>query len=187
MIWTVSATTRIPDLTGVAVADAVAGSREAHRPPPVNLAQDLVSGRRWCRSCGLGAPVHPHVIFGQVPAGVGGDQDAVVADLEQAVDGLHGNALAGQLAADVVAVLEDADPSRSVNTARDRVAARSWLVFGGLSRIDDLDRHRSGRPFRMTTSISRPHPPHGPHRSGPGGGSFTPAPRRYGCRTSLTM
>jgi hypothetical protein len=45
----------------------------------------------------------------------------------------------------------------------------------------------SGRPFRMTTSISRPHPKHGPHGSGPGGGSFTLASRRYGCRTSSMM
>lgn len=46
-----------PDLAGVAVADAAADSREAHRATPIDLAQDLTSGSGRCRMRRPGSPV----------------------------------------------------------------------------------------------------------------------------------
>ena len=71
-----------------------------------------------------GATTHPGIIVGQVPTGVGGDEHAVVADVQQAVDGLDDHALAGEVPTDVVAVGEDADPPGAIDPSVDRVAFR---------------------------------------------------------------
>ncbi len=78
-----------------------------------------------------------------------GDHDPVVGDVQQPIDRSHGDALTGQVPADVVAVLQDADPSGSVHPSADCV---TWLSRVGLQadlRIDHLDGlplHELGAP-----------------------------------------
>ncbi len=98
------------DLSRVAVSHPVGGACEAHRSRGVDLAQDLITRGGPAGPGRSGPPIHPVVIFGQVPAGMGGDQDPVVGDVEEPVDRLDGDELAGQMAPHVVAVLQDADP-----------------------------------------------------------------------------
>jgi hypothetical protein len=116
------------DLARVAITDAVT-AREAHRSTCIDPAQDLTSGGGWCGSRCLGSTVHVGIILGQVPAGVGGHEHAVVSDLQQPVDGLHVYALTGQVAANVVPVFEDADPSGAVDPSCDRGPWRLWFAL----------------------------------------------------------
>ncbi len=52
-----------------------------------------------------------------------GDHDSVVADVQQTVTQLNGHGFSGEMAPDVIAVLEDADAPRAIDVARDRRAA----------------------------------------------------------------
>ena len=72
-----------------------------------------------------------------MPPRVGGHQHTVVGDRQQPVRGLHHDTLARQVAADVVAVLEDADPSGTIHASRDTVARR-WFHRGWRVGVDDL-------------------------------------------------
>jgi hypothetical protein len=58
-------------------------------------------------------------------------------DVQQAIDGLDRHPLSGEVTPHVVAVLEDADPTRSVHPASHGVPARRRLLLGGVG-IDDL-------------------------------------------------
>jgi hypothetical protein len=98
---------------------AVAPSGDAHRSGGVDPAQDLLSGGGSCRPGGLGSVVQAVVIFGQVPSGVGGHDDAAVGDVEQSVGRLHLDVLSSEVAPHVVAVLEDADAPGPVDPAAD--------------------------------------------------------------------
>jgi hypothetical protein len=75
-----------------------------------------------------------------MPPGVGGDEDAAVGDVEQPVDRLHRDLLAGEVPPDVVAVFEDADPPRVVHPAADGVDVRWGRLRGVGIGIEDLGR-----------------------------------------------
>jgi hypothetical protein len=70
------------------------------------------------------------VVLEQMTARVGGDDDAVVGDVEQPVVGFDGHGLAREVAADVVAVLEDADASMSIDAPTDDLWSRLWFRLG---------------------------------------------------------
>lgn len=127
------------DLAAVGVADAVAGSGEAHVARRVDLAQHL-GARRWSRRLGdLRPAVHLLVVFGQVPTGVRGHDDAVVCDVQQAVLGLDGHGLSGQEAADVIAELQDADPAVAIHASRDHARRRRCGLGICQLSVDDLE------------------------------------------------
>lgn len=106
----------------VSVAHTVAGPGEAQRPKlGIHTSEDLVASGRPRRLGELGAAIHALVILLPVTPRMRGDDDAVVRDVEQAsVDG-HGHRLAGKVAPDVVAMLQDRDASLVVDAAGDEL------------------------------------------------------------------
>src|SRR5205085_9185085 len=96
-----------------------------------------------CRPGRLGAAVEVVVELGEVPARVGGDDHAIVADVEQAVVGLDRHGLTGQVAAHGIAVVEDRDAALVVDAAG---GGTGRLGRGGRLdvAVDDLDGRRLG-------------------------------------------
>jgi hypothetical protein len=74
---------------------------------------------------------------------MGRDHDTVVGDVQKAIGRLDRDGLAGEVTADVIAVLEDADASVAVDTPTDDLSWRRELGFGRDVTVDNLERCRS--------------------------------------------
>jgi hypothetical protein len=109
----------------VAVADAVAGPGEADRSVLVDDPQHFGTPRRLRRPTRLlRSPVHLVVIIDQVTSGVSRYDNVVGGDVKQPVCRFDRDGLSGEMAADVIAVLEDAEPSGAVNASGDSLLLR---------------------------------------------------------------
>ena len=99
------------------VADPVAGASEADRPVFVDDPQHYCAFGGTCRTGHLRPSIHLVDVVDQMTSGVGRDDNPVVADVQQSVRRLDRDRFAGKVAADVIAVLEDADASGAVDAA----------------------------------------------------------------------
>ncbi len=90
----------------------------------------------------LRASVHLVVVVDQVPAGVGRDHDAVVGDVQEPVGRLDRHGFAGEVASDVIAVLEDADATGAVDAATDDLLSWCGFLFDRDVTIDHVELRR---------------------------------------------
>jgi len=65
-----------------------------------------------------------------VPTSVRGDEDAVMGDVKEPAGRLDGDGLAGEVAPDVVAVLEDADAPNRLRGALTDGEWKPWVIGG---------------------------------------------------------
>jgi hypothetical protein len=79
-----------------------------------------------------------------MPTCVRRDEDPVVAHVQQSVGGLDRDGLAGEMASNVIAVLEDADAPGAVDPAAHGVPGRFESLFGRGIGVDDLRGRLSG-------------------------------------------
>jgi hypothetical protein len=92
----------------------------------VDSAEHLAPLRQCRRLSRLGATVHLVVIIDQMTARMSGDDDPVVGDVQQSISGFDRDGFPGEMATDVIAVLEDADASGARGTSFARTQKREW-------------------------------------------------------------
>ena len=109
-----------PDLDGVAserdldltaserIADAVVRAGETHPAVVPDLADNHPVGGRSRRCRGERPPQHALLLLGEVSPRVGGDEHALVEDLDEAVVADELDRLPGEVAADVVLEVQQA-------------------------------------------------------------------------------
>jgi hypothetical protein len=78
------------------------------------------------------------VVIDQMTPGMGCDDDAVVGDVEQPVCRFDRDGFAGEVTTYVIAMLEDADATGSVDTTRDRLGTNPRLLLDRNITIDTL-------------------------------------------------
>jgi hypothetical protein len=110
----------------------------------VDYAEHLASFGRDGRLGGLGPAVHLGVVIDEMTSCVGGDDDTVVADMQEAICRFDRDRLAGEVAADVVAVLEDADAPGPINAPAHGPGAWWRPLLDRDVAVDDQERSRLG-------------------------------------------
>lgn len=101
------------ELALVKITDPVSGPGEADVSRRIDQSHDLTSLGGAVRH--LGSTIHPFIVFGSVTPRVRGDQHAVVGDVEMSVPRLDAHSLTRHVAPNVVAMLQDADPSQWIH------------------------------------------------------------------------
>ena len=120
------------------VADPIGGAGETDRTRGVHDPQHLAAGRGSTRPRGLGPAVELPVVVIEVALGVGGDEHALMAEVQQASTVLDVDRAAGQMPPDVIAEGEDADPTALVDHPLHPTGRRRWCL-GGHVAVDDLE------------------------------------------------
>ena len=117
-------------LPAEAVADAIGRAGEADRTVRVDDAQDSCPlGGLSGTACVLRTAVHLVVIIDEMTPCMRRDHRAAVGDVQETVGRLDHDRFARQVTPDVIAVLEDADATGSIDSASDDFLDRRQFLF----------------------------------------------------------